>query len=284
MPDPLAEERFSPVPGITHRYPDRVLLLVANQCPMYCRFCTRKRKVGHPFAIDAATIDTAIAYIRAHTEIRDVLVSGGDPLLLEDDHLIAILARVRAIAHVEIIRVGTRVPCTLPQRVTADLARQLGRLQPLYVITHFNHPAELTDAAQSACGLLADAGVPLGSQTVLLRQVNDSAAVLSDLLRGLLRMRVRPYYLHQCDLTCGTGHFRTSIACGIDMLKQLRGRVSGLAIPQYVVDLPGGGGKVPLCPDYVQARTADFLQLRSYRGTLHEYPRAGACLDKNRLV
>ena len=284
MADPLAEERDSPVANLTHRYPDRALLLVANECPMYCRFCTRKRKVGHPFAVDAATIDTAIAYVAAHPEIRDVLVSGGDPLLLEDDHLEDLLVRLRRIAHVEVIRLGTRAPCTLPQRVTEPLARLLGRLQPLYVVTHFNHPAELTDAAARACGLLANAGVPLASQTVLLRQVNDCPSVMRDLLRGLVRLRVRPYYLHQCDLTRGAGHFRTSIASGIEIIKQLRGRVSGLAIPHYVVDLPGGGGKVPLCPDYVHARQDGMVYLRGAQGGVHAYPLDPAGLDKSGRV
>jgi lysine 2,3-aminomutase len=248
MEDPLGEEASSPVPNLTHRYPDRVLLLVSNQCAVHCRFCNRKRKVGRGFPVRRETIARAVDYVRHHPEVRDVLLSGGDPLLLPEDELDGILGALRAIPHVEILRIGTRVPCVLPQRVTPALCRTLRRHHPLYVSTHFNHPREITHQARRACALLADAGIPLGCQTVLLRGVNDEPAVMIDLMRGLLAMAVRPYYLFQLDWVRGASHFRTPITRGMEIMDALQASLGGLGLPQYVLDLPGGGGKVPLWP------------------------------------
>jgi lysine 2,3-aminomutase len=272
MEDPLAEEKYSPVPNVTHRYPDRVLFLVSNQCAVHCRFCTRKRKIGRQFAVTDTTLREGIAYIRFHREVRDVLISGGDPLLLEDEQLAGILAALRAIPHVEIIRIGTRVPCALPQRVTRRLVKTLRRFHPLYINTHFNHPDEITPEAAQACALLSDAGIPLGCQTVLLKGVNDDPAVMQQLLRKLLCIRVRPYYIHQMDLARGTGHFRTSLAKGLSIMEALRGHVSGLCIPQYVIDLPGGGGKIPLLPEYVLGEKNGNLLVRNFQGKIFSYP------------
>ncbi len=270
--DPLAEEAYSPVPNITHRYPDRVLFLVSNQCAVYCRFCTRKRKTGKQFAVDEKTISEGIAYIRFHREVRDVLLSGGDPLLLEDEALADILSAVRALPHVEIIRIGTRVPCTLPQRVTKRLAGLLRRFQPLYINTHFNHPDEITPEAAQACSRLSDAGIPLGCQTVLLKGVNDNPEIMQRLMRQLLTIRVKPYYLHQGDLTRGTAHFRTSLAAGLRIMQSLRGHASGMCVPHYVIDLPGGGGKVPILPEYVVGEEAGSLLIKNYQGEIFSYP------------
>ncbi|MCK9295569.1 MAG: KamA family radical SAM protein [Desulfobulbaceae bacterium] len=251
--DPLDEENLSPVPNLIHKYPDRVLFLVCSQCAMYCRFCTRKRKVGTDrMVISRETLAAGIDYISSHPEIRDVLISGGDPLLLGDDRLEEILTAVRAIPSVEIIRIGTRVPCTLPMRVTLRLARLLKKFHPLYINTHFNHPAEITPEAAQACARLADAGIPLSCQTVLLRGINDDPQTMRELMHRLLRIRVRPYYLFQGDMTRGTNHFRTSIATGREIMKSLIGFTSGLAVPMYALDAPGGGGKIPLLPDYVR--------------------------------
>lgn len=270
--DPLAEESSSPVPAIIHRYPDRVLFYVSGSCAGYCRFCTRKRKVGCAGGSPSfGQLRDGIEYIAARPEIRDVILSGGDPLVLADNVLEDLLVRVRRIAHVEIIRLGSRVPVTLPERVTERFCAMLQKYQPLYLNTHFNHPRELTSEAAVACGRLAAAGIPLGNQTVLLRGVNDDPRVMAALWRGLLRLRVRPYYLHQMDLVRGTGHFRTPIASGLEILRQLRGSVSGMALPHYVVDLPGGLGKVPLLPDSIQRQGESFL-LRAPDGTLVGYP------------
>jgi lysine 2,3-aminomutase len=266
LPDPLSESSLSPVPGLIHRYPDRVVLLVSNRCPVYCRFCMRKRHVGEgdaPLSRDA--LDRALAYIAGKPAIRDVILSGGDPLMLDDQSLSHVLSRLRDIPHVSIIRIGTRVPVTLPERVTSDLCKMLKRFHPLYINTHFNHPAEITPASAKACGQLADAGIALGNQTVLLAGVNNSVAIMAELMTGLLSLRVRPYYIHQMDLVRGTGHFRTSVAEGLDIIRGLRGHISGLAVPQYVIDLPEGKGKVPLLPDAVE-REGDLLILRAYRG------------------
>ncbi len=270
--DPLAEEIFSPVPNITHRYPDRVLFLVSNRCALYCRFCTRKRKIGRSFTVNDATLKEGLAYIRDRKNIRDVLVSGGDPLLLENDMLADILAGVRAIPHVDIIRIGTRLPCVLPQRITPRLARILKQFHPVYINTHFNHPDEITAEAARACAVLADAGIPLGCQTVLLRGVNDSAAVMQKLMQKLLAIRTRPYYLHHMDLTCGTRHFRTSIQTGLEIINSLRGYTSGMGIPHYVIDLPGGGGKVPLLSQYIIGIEEDEVLLKNYQGNITRYP------------
>ena len=272
MPDPLAEEELSPVPNLVHKYPDRALLLVCSECAMYCRFCTRKRKVGTPgMAITPRTVRAGLDYLRRTPQIREVLLSGGDPLLLPDQRLDELLAELRAIPSIEVIRIGTRVPCTLPMRVTHDLAAMLARHHPLYINTHFNHPAELTAEASEACRRLADAGIPLACQTVLLRGVNDDAKILRRLMRGLLAMRVRPYYLFQADLTRGTAHFRTTIDTGLAIMRQLIGHLSGMAVPTYALDAPGGGGKIPLTPNYVTGMD-DALHFTTYRETPCTYP------------
>lgn len=264
--DPLAETSLSPVPGLIHRYPDRVVLLVSNCCAMYCRFCMRKRMVGCGDApISPDQFDKAVAYIRSHPAIHDVVLSGGDPLMLDDDSLNTILSRLRTIPSLSIIRIGTRIPVTLPERVTPELCRILRKFQPLYINTHFNHPAEITPQSSAACALLADAGIPLGNQSVLLKGVNDELATMRDLLAGLLAIRVKPYYLHQMDLVRGTAHFRTSVSSGLELLRGLRGHVSGMAIPHYMIDLPGGKGKVALLPHDVE-RVGDVLHIRTYTG------------------
>ena len=244
--DPLDEEGLSPVPGLTHKYPDRVLFLVSSRCAMYCRFCNRKRKVGNPAMVTKESIREGIAYIRKTPQVRDVLLSGGDPLLLPNRELHRILSEVRSIPHVEIIRIGTRVPCTLPQRITPELANMLRGFHPLYINTHFNHPGEVTAEAAFACECLSDAGIPLGCQTVLLKGVNDDPEVMASLMSRLLSIRVRPYYLFQADLARGTSHFWTPVKKGLDIITHLRKHSSGLCVPHYAVDLPGGGGKVVL--------------------------------------
>lgn len=244
--DPLNEEGLSPVPGLTHKYPDRVLFLVSGRCAMYCRFCNRKRKVGQPSMVTGETIREGLSYIRRTRRIRDVLLSGGDPLLLPDRQIHRILSELRGMTHVEIIRIGTRVPCTLPQRITPELAKMLKGFHPLYISTHFNHPSEITPEAALACARLADAGIPLGCQTVLLRGVNDNPAIMKRLMHELLAMRVRPYYLFQADLVKGTSHFWTPMGKGLEIISELRKTASDLCIPHFVLDLPGGGGKVPL--------------------------------------
>lgn len=264
--DPLAEENLSPVPAVVHRYPDRAVLLASGACAVYCRFCTRKRKIGCPaMLLPWEEVLAGVDYIARTPALRDVLLSGGDPLLLPDERLDELLTALRRIPHLEIVRIGTRIPVTLPERVTGELCTMLRRHHPLFLNTHFNHPREIAPEAAEACRMLADAGIPLGNQTVLLRGVNDDAAVMAELLRGLLRIRVRPYYLHHMDLVRGTGHFRTSIQSGIDIMGALRGPVSGIALPQYVVDLPGGRGKVPVLPQYVESLEKEAV-LRSPGG------------------
>jgi lysine 2,3-aminomutase len=270
--DPLNESVLSPVPGLIHRYPDRVVLLVSNVCAVYCRFCMRKRRVGccPSDHLSPESFSEAARYISDNPAIKDVILSGGDPLLLEDELLEALLSSLRAIPHVEIIRIGTRVPVTLPERVTPELCAVLKRYHPVYVNTHFNHPKEINSASRAATALLADAGIPLGNQTVLLKGVNDDPAVMKELMRGLLSMRIKPYYLHQMDLVKGTSHFRTQVKTGLKIMEALRGHVSGLAVPYYVIDLPEGKGKVPLLPG--QEIPADgVLKLRTYTGELVEY-------------
>ncbi len=253
--DPLAEEVYSSVPAIIHRYPDRVILLASNNCAGYCRFCTRKRKVGNSHhAVTFREQREGIDYIAGDNRIRDVILSGGDPLILPDSVLEDLLDRIHAIPHVEMIRIGSRVPVTLPERITPALCAMLKKYAPLYFNTHFNHPRELTPDSAVACALLADSGIVLGNQTVLLRGVNDDAATMTNLLRGLLKIRVRPYYLHQMDLVQGTTHFRTPLQSGLDIIRALRGPVSGMACPHFVVDLPGGKGKAPLLPDGLSYR------------------------------
>jgi len=271
MIDPLAEDSTSPVPNITHRYPNRVLFLVSNRCAVHCRFCTRKRKIGRAFDVTPDTISQGIDYISRSPQVRDVLLSGGDPLLLPTAQIEDILGRLRAIPHVDIIRIGTRVPGVLPDRVTSRLARTLGRTHPLYINTHFNHPDEITPQARRACALLADAGIPLGCQTVLLKGVNDSSDIMCRLMQGLLSMRVRPYYLHHMDYTRGTAHFRVSLTSGLGIIRELRAQASGMSVPHYVIDLPGGGGKVPLTPDSIQAVDGNALLVRNFQGKLFRY-------------
>ncbi len=271
--DPLSEELLSPVPGLIHRYPDRVVWLVSAGCAVYCRFCMRKRQVGCGGGTAGnAQIKSALDYIAERQEIRDVILSGGDPLLLDDDALEAILAGLRKIPHLEIIRIGSRVPVTLPERITARLCRMLKNYHPLYVNTHFNHPLEITAESATACARLADAGIPLGNQTVLLKGVNDDPAVMKRLMQMLLKIRVKPYYIHQMDLVKGTGHFRTKVEQGLGIMESLRGHTSGMASPYYVIDLEGGKGKVPLLPDYVRRGEGENIFLfRNYRGETIEY-------------
>ena len=265
-PDPLNENSLSPVPGLIHRYPDRVVLLVSNRCPVYCRFCMRKRLVGSGDApIGEDDLRHALEYIAGNPAIRDVILSGGDPLMLDDASLSGILTGLRAIPHVAIIRIGTRIPVTLPARITPDLCGMLKKFHPLYINTHFNHPDEITADSEVACALLADAGIVLGNQTVLLRGVNDSVETMQKLMTGLLALRIRPYYLHQMDLVQGTAHFRTPVRTGLEIIRGLRGHISGLAIPNYVIDLPGGKGKVAILPDDVEIR-GSTLRLCTYTG------------------
>lgn len=270
--DPLNEAAFSPVPAVVHRYPDRALLMVSGRCAGFCRFCTRKSRVGHPqLCFSATRISEGIAYLAGQDGIRDVILTGGDPLLLEDDWLNDILTRLRQIPHLEIIRIGTRVPVTLPVRITAALCTTLARFHPLYLNTHFNHPRELTPASKKACGRLADAGIPLGNQTVLLRGVNDDAGTMAELCRRLLGLRVRPYYLHQMDMAKGTGHFHVPVKQGLNIVATLRGRVSGLAIPCYMFDPPGGEGKLVLTRSSL-VETEGTLRVRTAQGNLVSLP------------
>ncbi len=274
--DTLAEERLSPVAGIVHKYRDRVLFLVANKCAMYCRFCTRKRKVGTAeMVVNEQTIIAGIDYIKSHPEVKDVLISGGDPLLLSDERLEWLLAKLRAIPAVEIIRLGTRVPCTLPSRITPNLCRILKKFHPIYINTHFNHPREITQESSTACTMLADSGIPLGCQTVLLRGVNDNLETIHHLMRGLLRIRVKPYYLFQGDLSRGTNHFRTTIECGQQIMRGLLGKISGMGIPTYAVDGPGGVGKIPLTPNYIKS-LANTLVFENYEGRTCFYENGGS--------
>lgn len=272
--DPLGEEEDSPVPAIVHRYPDRVLFLVTNQCPIYCRYCTRKRLVGKPEGVvSQAEIRQGIDYIRAHPEVRDVILSGGDPLMLKDEMLEEILSGLRSIEHLEVIRIGTRVPSALPQRVTPELCRMLSRFHPLYMNLHFNHPREITPESTEACRRLADAGVPLGCQTVLMKGVNDNAEVLGTLFKGLLKIRVKPYYLYQADLTRGANHFRTPVSTGVAIMRALQGNISGMAIPHFVIDAPGGGGKIPVLPDdYLVGYENGQILLQNYENKIYAYP------------
>ena len=275
MEDPLAEENLSPVPNLVHKYPDRVLFLIHSECAMYCRFCTRKRKVGtERMQINEESIRQGLEYIQEHPSIREVLLSGGDPLLLSDQRLDNILGRLRAIQSVEVIRIGTRIPCTLPMRITRELAEMLKKHHPLYINTHFNHPRELTAEAEKACTRLADAGIPLGCQTVLLKGVNDNHNTLRELFTGLLRMRVKPYYLFQTDLTRGTDHFRTHTSAGVAIMRKLIGSISGMAVPTFALDAPGGKGKIPLTPDYISKNGAN-LEFFNYLNKACTYPENG---------
>lgn len=270
--DPLAEENLSPVPNLVHRYPNRVLWLVSRECAVHCRFCTRKRRWKKPLPLTQEYFQGALDYIASHGDVRDVVLSGGDPLLLSLPRLESILMSLRKIPHVTVIRIGTRVPCALPDTITPELVGMLARYHPLFINLHFNHPLEITPESSRACALLADAGLPLGSQTVLLRGINDRPDVLAELFQGLLALRVRPYYLMQMDLTEGTAHFRTPVSSGLNILKNIRNRISGLAMPHFVIDLPGGRGKVPLLPGSVRAIENGMLVLQDYLGNDCPYP------------
>jgi len=272
--DPLGEEDDTPVPGVVHRYPDRALLLVTGFCSTFCRYCTRSRMVGNSdeYRFNEKRWEEAIAYIERTPTVRDVLLSGGDPLTLPDRSLEWILSRLRRISHVEFLRIGTKVPVVLPQRITPSLTQMLKRYHPLWVSIHFTHPEELTPEVVQACNRLADAGVPLGSQTVLLAGVNDDVETMKRLVHGLLKMRVRPYYLYQCDPIPGSSHFRTSVEKGIEIIQGLRGFTTGYAVPTYVIDSPGGGGKIPLLPEHIVGKDGDDLLLRNYQGKVYRYP------------
>lgn len=270
--DPLHEDVDSPVPGLTHRYPDRVLLLVTNICSMNCRHCTRRRLVGfEDLHMSDANIDAAVEYIRKTPIVRDVLISGGDPLVLSDEKLERVIRKLRAIEHVEIIRIGSRVPVVMPQRITDNLVSMLARYHPIYLNTQFNHPKEITAEARAACEKLASAGIPLGNQSVLLRDVNDCPMTMKKLMQLLLTIRVKPYYIYQCDLSMGISHFRTSVSKGIEIIENLRGHTTGMAVPTFVVDAPGGGGKTPVMPNYLITQNEKRIVLRNYEGVITTY-------------
>jgi len=272
LDDPLHEDVDSPVKGLTHRYPDRVLFLLTNVCSMYCRHCTRRRIIGFNDAhLPKADIDKAIAYIESRKEVRDVLISGGDPLTLGENEIEYVLKKIRAIEHIEIIRIGTRTPVVMPQRVTDDLVKMLKKYHPFFLNVHFNHPKEITLEAKEACAKLADAGIPLGNQSVLLRDVNDCPAIMKKLVHELMMIRVKPYYIYQCDLTKGIAHFRTSISKGIEIIENLRGHTTGMAVPTFVVDAPGGGGKIPVMPNYLLSQSDRRTALRNYEGVITTY-------------
>lgn len=270
--DPLNEEADSPVPGLTHRYPDRVLLLITDRCAMYCRHCTRRRFAGNnDKSLPMKQIEKAIEYIRKKPEIRDVLISGGDALLISDSKLEQIIKKIRAIPHVDIIRIGSRVPVVMPQRITPKLVNMLKKYHPIWLNTHFNHPNEITSESKAACELIANAGIPVGNQTVLLRGVNDCLHVMKKLMHELVKIRVRPYYIYQCDLSEGISHFRTKVSKGIEIIEGLRGHTSGLAVPTFVIDAPGGGGKIPVMPNYVISRAENKVILRNFEGVITTY-------------
>lgn len=270
--DPLHEDSDSPVPGLTHRYPDRVLLLVTDMCSMYCRHCTRRRFAGQTDAAMADdNIEKGIEYIAKTPQVRDVLLSGGDALMISDERLEYIIKRLREIPHVEIVRIGSRTPVVCPQRITPELVNMLKKYHPIWLNTHFNHPQEITAESAAACARLADAGIPLGNQTVLLRGVNDCTYVMKELMHGLVKMRVRPYYIYQCDLSMGLEHFRTPVSKGIEIIENLRGHTSGYCVPTFVVDAPGGGGKTPVMPNYVLSQSPSRVVLRNYEGVITTY-------------
>lgn len=275
MADPCGEDSHSPVPGLVHRYPDRVLFLVTDRCAAYCRYCTRSRLVSNATGYDFhPQFDRQIEYIRNTPSVRDVLLSGGDPLLFSDDKLDHLLTQLRAIKHVEFLRIGTRIPIFLPQRITPALCAMLKKHHPLFMSIHSNHPRELTSEVREALGRLADAGIPLGNQSVLLRDVNDDVAVMKALVQKLLMCRVKPYYIYQCDLIAGSAHLRSSVRRGLKVMEGLRGHTTGYGVPQYVIDAPGGGGKVPVNPEYVLSRNADRVVIRNFEGKIFEYPEA----------
>jgi len=271
--DPLHEEKYTPVPGLIHRYKDRALLITTSSCAMYCRHCTRKRVSGQiDKCIGEYQLSKIIAYLQEHSEIKDVIISGGDPLTMSTSKLESIISQVRSVKSVDIIRIGTRTPVVMPMRITDELVNMIKKYHPIYVNTHFNHPCELTPQAIEACSKLANAGIPLGNQTVLLKGVNDDPIVMEDLLRGLLKARVKPYYIFQCDLVRGVEHFRTTISKGIEIMEHLRGNISGLGIPDYIVDSPQGGGKLPILPNYIITTDDKFTVLRNPEGEFIVYP------------
>ncbi|MBL9032318.1 MAG: KamA family radical SAM protein [Phycisphaerae bacterium] len=272
--DPLSEDHDMAVPGLVHRYPDRVLFLVTNFCATYCRYCTRARLVGKTgeYHFNFQQYERALDYLRAHTEVRDVLLSGGDPLTMADDRLDWLLTRLRAIPHIEFVRIGSKVPAVLPQRITPELCTMLRKHHPLWLSIHFMHPEEVSPEVHQACGRLADAGIPLGSQTVLTRGVNDDVDTMKRLMHRLLMARVRPYYIYQCDPISGSSHFRTPVETGLRIIEGLRGHTTGYAVPQFVIDAPGGGGKIPLLPDYLVGREGDEVILRNFEGKTYRYP------------
>ena len=271
--DPLYEDVDSPAPHLTHRYPDRVLLLITDYCAMYCRFCTRRRFTAHEHgAMTMRDLEPAFQYLEKAKEVRDVLLSGGDPLMVNDEYLEHILKRLREIDHIEIVRIGSRAPCTLPMRITPQLVSMLKKYHPVWLNTHFNHPKEITPEASKALAMLADAGIPLGNQSVLLRGINDCPTVMKQLVHKLVLNRVRPYYFYQCDLSEGIEHFRTRVSTGIEIYEALRGHTSGYAVPLFIVDAPGGGGKIPVAPNYVVSQSDKKIVLRNYEGGMFSYP------------
>jgi lysine 2,3-aminomutase len=273
MVDPCAEDRDSPAPHLVHRYPDRVLLLATEQCAMYCRHCTRRRLVGEDAkeTSPGSRFDAAIEYIKSNRKVRDLLISGGDPFILEDEEIENLIQKVRSVSHIEFLRIGTRVPVTLPQRISEKLVNMLKKYSPIWISIHFNHPKEITKRCKIACDMLADAGMPLGSQTVLLKGINDRPYIMKRLVHELLRIRVRPYYIYQCDPVRGTQHFRTAVAAGINIMEKLRGHTSGYAVPTYVIDGPGGGGKIPIGPNYILSQAKGKYVLRNYKGKIYTY-------------
>ena len=274
MADPCAEDRDSPVPHLVHRYPDRVLLLATEHCAMYCRHCTRRRLVGEHETKELnpeTKFDAAIEYIKSNRKVRDVLISGGDPLILEDEVLESLISRIRAISHVELLRLGTRIPVTLPQRITDNLVNMLKKYSSIWMSIHFNHPKEITKRCKNACDMLSESGVPLGSKSVLLKGINDRPYIMKRLVHDLLQIRVRPYYIYQCDPVRGTQHFRTPVASGINIIEKLRGHTSGYAVPTYVIDGPGGGGKIPVGPNYILSQAKGKYVLRNYKGKIYTY-------------
>lgn len=283
--DPLSEDHDTVAPGLVHRYPDRVLFLTTGFCSTYCRYCTRSRMVGNPggeYQFSTSQWEKALAYLEAHTEVRDVLLSGGDPLSIGDDKLDWLLTRLRKIKHIEFVRIGTKIPAVLPMRITRDLVKMLRKHHPLWMSIHFTHPTEITPEVREATSRLADAGIPLGSQTVLLKDINDNTEVMKSLMHGLLTMRVKPYYLYQCDPIKGSGHFRTPVHKGIEIIQSLRGHTTGYACPMFVVDAPGGGGKILLAPDAVAGRDGDDLLLRNFEGRIFRYPDPDGKLGKDK--
>ena len=285
--DPLGEDHDTVVPGLVHRYPDRVLFLTTGTCSTYCRYCTRSRMVGNPggeYEFNVRNWDKALAYLEEHSEVRDVLLSGGDPLTIGDEKLDYLLGRLRRIKHIEFVRLGTKVPVVLPQRITKDLVKMLRKHHPLWMSVHFTHPTELTPEVSESTARLADAGIPLGSQTVLLKGINDDPAVMKQLMHGLLMRRVKPYYLYQCDPIKGSGHFRTSVDAGIEIIRALRGHTTGYATPMFVIDAPGGGGKILVAPDSVVGREGDDLLIRNFEGKVYRYPDPEGTLGRERAA